>query len=149
MDKRALCAAFAASVILIGCAGHRRPGLPGSGKDESPCTGASCQIVVKVDCMVAPCIATAIPKTLDVLLPHGAKVIHWNLDAPQGYAFADEKVQFASGAPFRCPPPGPGKTEVTCTDNHQSSGTYGYTLAVVRTGDPTSRIPVDPWIINK
>ena len=149
MDKRGLFVTLAASAVLVGCAGHRGPGLPGSGSGESSCDGANCQITVTVDCSTAPCMAKAVPKTLDVLPPHGAKVIHWKLDAPQEYVFVDEKVEFAPGAPFRCPPPGEGKREVTCVDNHQEPGTYGYTLAVMKAGDPASRIPVDPWIINR
>ena len=150
MHTRAVWTAAAAVFVLVGCAAEHRRG-PGGGSTESsaPCHGASCTIVVNLDCSVAPCRAVADPKSLEVELPGGAKVIHWRLRGQSGYAFADEKVQFAGGAPFQCTPPGAGKTEVTCVDNHHAPGTYGYTLAVVKTGDPASRIPVDPWIINR
>jgi len=150
MHKRVVWMAAAALVVLVGCAEEHRRG-PGGGSTDSrlSCHGASCTIVVNLDCSVTPCRAQADPKSLEVELPHGAKVIHWMLRGQPGYAFADEQVQFAGGAPFRCPPPGAGRTEVTCVDNHQGPGMYGYTLAVVKTGDSSSRIPVDPWIINR
>ena len=150
MDKRALCSAVAASFILLGCAVHDGRGTPGGGMDgtHASCTGASCQIVVTVACTDS-CTASANPKTLDVELPHGTKVILWKLDAPQGYAFADEKVQFESGAPFDCVRPGSGKREITCNDRHLATGMYSYKLDVVRTADPTRLISVDPWIVNR
>ena len=148
MKIHSACSVIVACVVLFGCAS---PGGPGGGmqRTHADCTGASCQITVKVDCTATPCVATAIPKELDVLTPNGTKVIHWKLDAPDGYAFADEKVQFASGAPFNCTAPGAGKKEVTCVDTHGGPGEYGYTLAVVKVADPGSRVPVDPWIVNR
>ena len=145
---RNACSATAACVILLGCAS---PGAPGGGmqRTQRDCMGASCEITVAVSCTGSSCLATAQPKELDVLLPHGMKVIHWKLDAPPGYAFADERVQFGSGAPFNCTSPGAGKREVTCVDRHEGPGEYGYTMAVVKTDDPASRIPVDPWIVNR
>lgn len=148
MSIRGAGTAVVAAVILLGCAS---PGAPGAGmqRTQANCSGASCEIVVSVVCTGSFCAATAQPKELDVLTPHGTKVIHWRLDAPPGFAFADERVQFASGAPFNCTPPGAGKTQVTCVDRHAGPGEYGYTMAVVKTNDPTSRIPVDPWIVNR
>lgn len=151
MDKRALCSAVAACFILLGCAGHDGRGTPGGGMDgtHASCMGASCQIVVTVACNAGSCTASSDPKTLDVELPHGTKVILWKLDAPQDYAFADEKVQFESGAPFDCVRPGAGRREITCTDHHQAAGKHTYKLDVVRTADPTRPIAVDPWIVNR
>jgi hypothetical protein len=148
MKIRAAHVATSACVILLGCASEGGPG-GGMQRTQGDCTGASCEITVSVGCSGTLCEAKAVPKELDVLLPHGAKVIHWKLDAPDGYAFANESVQFASGAPFDCTPPGAGKRQVTCVDRHDGPGQYGYTMAVVKTGDPASRIPVDPWIVNR
>ena len=148
---RSGCTAIAASVVLLGCGTPGTPWAPGGGmqRTQGDCTGASCQVTVTLTCSGSSCTATANPKELDVLTPHGNKVIHWKLDAPQEYSFADEAVQFAGGAPFNCTRPGAGKREVTCVDRHDAPGEYGYTMAVVKTGDPTSRIPVDPWIVNR
>ena len=149
MNIRLACVAVAASVLLLGCMTSGAPGEPGGGTKGPDCTGASCMIDVVVDCHSSPCSAMAMPKRLYVATPNGVKVILWKLHAPDGYAFAEEGVQFASGAPFTCPHPGGGQREITCNDKHEQPGEYGYTLAVVKTGDPTSRIPVDPWIVNR
>ena len=148
---RNACTAIAASVVLLGCETTGAPGGgPGSGmRTQGNCTGASCQVTVTVACTGSSCTATANPKELDVETPHGNKVIQWKLDGPPEYSFADEAIQFASGAPFNCTRPGTGKREATCVDRHEAPGEYGYTMAVVKTGDPTSRIPVDPWIVNR
>ncbi len=149
MHRRAVWTAAAAVFVLVGCAAEHRRGPGGGSESSTPCRGASCTIIVNLDCSPMPCRAIADPKRLEVEPPGGAKVIHWKLQGQPGYAFANEPVQFAPGAPLQCTRPGEGKTEVTCVDNHHAPGTYGYTLAVVKTGDPTSRIPVDPWIINR
>lgn len=152
MNIRLACVAVAASVLLLGCMTSGAPGEPGGGKQMAPdCTGVSCTIDIVVNCDNGPdqCNVTAVQKTLYVGTPHGMKTIHWRLDAPDGYAFADDGAQFGSGAPIKCSHLGSGQKQFTCPDNHQQAGQYGYTLAVVKTGDPTSRIPVDPWIVNR
>lgn len=152
MNIRLAGVAVAASVLLLGCMTSGAPRGPHGGMPkDSDCNGASCTIHIVVNCDNGPdeCDVTAVPKTLYVGMPRGNKTIHWMLDAPNGYAFADDGAQFGSGAPVRCSHIGSGQKQFTCPDNHQQAGKYGYTLAVVNTGDPTSRIPVDPWIVNR
>ena len=147
MNQPALCSAIVACFVVVGCAapGGRHGGVAAGNAPE--CPGTTCRIDVVVEC-ASTCTAKADPKILVVLdRVHGAKVIQWNLTGAEGFRFADDGVKFEGGAPFQCKSPQADK--ITCTDQHQSAGAYPYTLDVVKRSDPSMRIPVDPWVVNK
>jgi hypothetical protein len=147
MNQRTLWPAIVACFVLLGCAapGGRHGGIATGNAPE--CPGTTCRIDVVVEC-ASSCTAKADPKIAIVLnRVLGAKVIQWNLIGAEGFRFADDGVKFESGAPFQCNSPQADK--ITCTDQHQSAGAYSYTLGVVKRSDPSMRIPVDPWVVNK
>ena len=139
--------AIAACLVLVGCAAPGGPHERFVTGHRPECPGATCKIDVIVECS-GTCSATADPKVVVVLNQiAGTKLIQWNLTGEDGFRFADGGVTFESGAPFDCDPP--QSDRVVCHDRHNGPGAYSYTLDVVRIDNPTIRIPVDPWVVNK
>ena len=143
MRRTAGWSVVAACLVVLGCATPR-----GSSRAaiSSECHGASCEIDVSVECVSGACAATADKKIL-VVNDRGAVVIQWNLRAGPDFRFADTGVRFSSGTPLQCNRPQPAK--ITCVDTNQGPGTYEYKLDVVRTGNPSTTIPVDPYFVNR
>lgn len=144
MNKRPWWAAIVACFVVLGCATARRDFSTQGISFE--CTGASCDIDVFAECVSGACAATVDKKIL-VVRNQGATVIHWSLHADPEFDFAGSGARFGSGAPLQCNAPVARK--ITCVDTPHGSGEYEYKIDVVKSGNPPTTIPVDPWVVNK
>jgi hypothetical protein len=117
--------------------------------NDQACTGAVCQIDVRVDCDTSPCLAVVDPKVLLVFRAIDPKAIHWNLKGEPGYRFANEKVNL-DPSEFTCNPPGADRKLLVCWDDfkHANPEVYEYQLKVVKESDG-STLTIDPWIVPK
>lgn len=155
MTKRTWCSAIVACFVLAGCA-TGGPGPRGDAEirkhtryNDQTCTGAVCEIDVRVVCDPAPCVGVVDPKVLLVFRAGGPKLIRWSLKGAPGYLFANEKVNL-DPAEFTCDAPGANRKLVTCRDEfrQQKTEAYEYTLKVLKESDG-SVLTIDPWIVPR
>jgi hypothetical protein len=110
-------------------------------------TDPSCEISVTVPVPCSSCILSVDHSAVEIE-PGNNNNIAWRITTP-GYAFDKAKGIYFPADPreevFKCHPERNASLYV-CSNKHEKSGDFKYTVNVTGPGAPK---PLDPWVVNR